>query len=62
MTFGAEADGQAGGKPEAPGKVRRAIADEVVRAIHELSGQEYVSMYASVRKEQLAAEAAGRRS
>lgn len=62
MTFGAEADGQAGAKPEAPGKVRRAIADEVVRAIHELSGQEYVPMYASVRKEQLAAEAASRRS
>ena len=62
MTFGAETDGQTGGKPEAPGKVRRAIADEVVRAIHELSGQEYVPMYASVRKEQLAAEAAARRS
>jgi 1-acyl-sn-glycerol-3-phosphate acyltransferase len=63
MTFGTEtAGGQAGGRPEAPGKVRRAIADEVVRAIHELSGQEYVPMYASVRKEQLAAEAAGRRS
>ena len=56
MTFGAEADGQAGGKPEAPGKVRRAIADEVVRAIHELSGQEYVPMYASTRKEELAAQ------
>ena len=42
---------------EAPGKARRAIADEVVRAIQELSGQEYVPMYASVRKEQLAAEA-----
>jgi 1-acyl-sn-glycerol-3-phosphate acyltransferase len=50
------------GRPEAPGKVRRAIADEVVRAIHELSGQEYVHMYASVRKEQLAAEAAGKTS
>jgi 1-acyl-sn-glycerol-3-phosphate acyltransferase len=61
MTFGTEA-GEAGGRPEAPGKVRRAIADEVVRAIHELSGQEYVAMYASVRKEQLAAEAAAKRS
>ncbi len=58
MTFGTEP----GDRPEAPGKVRRAIADEVVRAIHELSGQEYVNMYASVRKEQLAAEAAARRS
>jgi 1-acyl-sn-glycerol-3-phosphate acyltransferase len=46
------------GRREAPGKARRAIADEVVRAIHELSGQEYVNMYASVRKEQLAVEAA----
>jgi 1-acyl-sn-glycerol-3-phosphate acyltransferase len=63
LTFGAgEPGAQTGERPEAPGKVRRAIADEVVRAIHELSGQEYVSMYASVRKEQLAAEAAARRS
>ena len=60
--FGAAPSGRAGGKPEAPDKVRRAIADEVVRAIHELSGQEYAPMYASVRKEQLAAEAAGRGS
>jgi 1-acyl-sn-glycerol-3-phosphate acyltransferase len=50
------------GRREAPGKARRAIADEVVRAIHELSGQEYVNMYASVRKEQLAAEAASQKS
>ena len=63
MTFSAgEPGAQTGDRPEAPGKVRRAIADEVVRAIHELSGQEYVSMYASVRKEQLAAEAAARHS
>jgi 1-acyl-sn-glycerol-3-phosphate acyltransferase len=60
MTFGTMAE--AAGRPEAPGKARRAIADEVVRAIHELSGQEYVNMYASVRKEQLAAEAAAQRS
>jgi 1-acyl-sn-glycerol-3-phosphate acyltransferase len=58
---GAEAGGGAGagGGREAPGKARRAIADEVVRAIQELSGQEYVPMYASVRKEQLAAESGG---
>jgi len=36
---------------------RRAVTDQVVEAIGELSGQEYVPMYASVRKEQLAAEA-----
>jgi 1-acyl-sn-glycerol-3-phosphate acyltransferase len=34
---------------------RRAVTDQVVEAIRELSGQEYVPMYASVRKEQLAA-------
>jgi 1-acyl-sn-glycerol-3-phosphate acyltransferase len=36
-------------------KVRRAITDEVMRAIQELSGQEYVPVYASTRKEELAA-------
>jgi 1-acyl-sn-glycerol-3-phosphate acyltransferase len=56
MTFAAATS--EGGR-EAPGRVRRAIADEVIRAIQELSGQEYVPMYASVRKEQLAAEAGG---
>jgi 1-acyl-sn-glycerol-3-phosphate acyltransferase len=56
LTFAAVAP--EGGR-EAPGKARRAIADEVIRAIQELSGQEYVPMYASVRKEQLAAEAGG---
>jgi 1-acyl-sn-glycerol-3-phosphate acyltransferase len=60
LTFSAEPGPD--GRPEAPGKVRRAIADEVVRAIHELSGQEYVNMYASVRKEQLAAETASQAS
>jgi 1-acyl-sn-glycerol-3-phosphate acyltransferase len=60
LTFSTETGPASEGKAApAPGKVRRAIADEVVRAIHELSGQEYVNMYASVRKEQLAAEAAG---
>ncbi len=37
-----------------PGRARRAVADEVIRAIGELSGQDYVPMYASVRKEELA--------
>ena len=36
---------------------RRAVTDEVMRAIQALSGQEYVPMYASVRKEQIAAGA-----
>jgi 1-acyl-sn-glycerol-3-phosphate acyltransferase len=36
-------------------KVRRAITDEVMRAIADLSGQEYVPIYASTRKEELAA-------
>jgi 1-acyl-sn-glycerol-3-phosphate acyltransferase len=57
MTFVGEA---ASGGPGAPGKARKAVADEVVRAIQELSGQEYAPMYASVRKEQLAAESAVR--
>jgi 1-acyl-sn-glycerol-3-phosphate acyltransferase len=35
---------------------RRAVTDEVVQAIQKLSGQEFVPMYASVRKEELAAK------
>jgi 1-acyl-sn-glycerol-3-phosphate acyltransferase len=35
---------------------RRVVTDEVVQAIQKLSGQEYVPMYASVRKDELAAE------
>jgi 1-acyl-sn-glycerol-3-phosphate acyltransferase len=37
---------------------RRAVTDEVVQAIQKLSGQEFVPMYASVRKEELARDAA----
>jgi 1-acyl-sn-glycerol-3-phosphate acyltransferase len=37
-----------------PGKARRLIADQVMAAIQELSGQEYVHMFASDRKEELA--------
>jgi 1-acyl-sn-glycerol-3-phosphate acyltransferase len=40
---------------------RRAITDEVMRSIQALSGQEYVPMYASVRKEELAAARNGAR-
>ena len=40
-----------------PGKARRLIADQVMSAIRELSGQEYVHMFASDRKAELAAEA-----
>jgi 1-acyl-sn-glycerol-3-phosphate acyltransferase len=39
---------------------RRAVTDEVVQAIQKLSGQELVPMYASVRKEEIAAERAAR--
>jgi 1-acyl-sn-glycerol-3-phosphate acyltransferase len=42
------------GQP-AGARQRRAVTDEVMRAIQELSGQEFVPMYASVRKEELAA-------
>jgi 1-acyl-sn-glycerol-3-phosphate acyltransferase len=41
---------------EAPGKARRLIADQVMSAIRELSGQEYVHMFASDRKAELAAD------
>ena len=42
---------------EGPGaRQRRAVTDEVVQAIQKLSGQEYVPMYASARKDELAAE------
>lgn len=40
-----------------PGKARRIIADEVMRAIADLSGQEYVHEYASDVKARLAGEA-----
>ena len=46
---------------EAPGRARRMIADEVVAAIQKLSGQEYVPMYASVRKDEQSAQTAARR-
>jgi 1-acyl-sn-glycerol-3-phosphate acyltransferase len=37
-------------------KQRREVTDQIIAAIGELSGQEYAPIYASVRKEQLAAE------
>jgi 1-acyl-sn-glycerol-3-phosphate acyltransferase len=39
-----------------PGKARRQIADQVMAAIQQLSGQEYVPMFASDRKAELAAQ------
>ena len=39
---------------------RRAVTDEVMKSIQALSGQEYVHVYASVRKDELAAAAAAR--
>jgi 1-acyl-sn-glycerol-3-phosphate acyltransferase len=50
MTFDANGD-----QPGA--RQRREVTDEVMRAIQALSGQEYVPMYASARKAQLAAAA-----
>lgn len=44
----------------APAKARRAITDDVMAAIHQLSGQEYAHVYASTRKEELAAGQAAR--
>jgi 1-acyl-sn-glycerol-3-phosphate acyltransferase len=40
-----------------PGKARQQITEQVMTAIRELSGQEYVHMFASDRKAELAAEA-----
>jgi 1-acyl-sn-glycerol-3-phosphate acyltransferase len=40
---------------------RRAVTDEVIRAIQKLSGQEFVPVYASVRKEELATSTANGR-
>ncbi len=45
------------GQP-AGARQRRAVTDEVVRAIQKLSGQEFVPMYASVRKDELSQAAA----
>jgi 1-acyl-sn-glycerol-3-phosphate acyltransferase len=39
---------------------RREVTDEVIQAIQKLSGQEYVPVYASVRKEELAAKRSAR--
>ena len=44
------------GQP-AGARQRRAVTDEVVRAIQKLSGQEFVPIYASVRKDELAGDA-----
>ena len=41
-------------------QARRAITDEVMKAIGGLSGQEYVPIYASVRKDEQSAQAAAR--
>jgi 1-acyl-sn-glycerol-3-phosphate acyltransferase len=46
------------GGQSAGARQRRSVTDAVVRAIQELSGQEYVPMYASARKEELAAAVA----
>jgi 1-acyl-sn-glycerol-3-phosphate acyltransferase len=44
---------------EPPGRARRTVADEVMRAIGELSGQEYVHQYASDVKARLSGEDGG---
>jgi 1-acyl-sn-glycerol-3-phosphate acyltransferase len=44
-----------------PARQRRAITDEVMQSIQALSGQEYVPLYASVRKEELASARNGAR-
>ena len=49
LKFGAEITGGP------PGKARQQITEQVMTAIRELSGQEYVHMFASDRKAELAA-------
>lgn len=49
------------GQP-AGARQRRAVTDDVVQAIQKLSGQEFAPMYASVRKEEIASQAAADRS
>jgi 1-acyl-sn-glycerol-3-phosphate acyltransferase len=44
------------------GRQRRAVTDTVMEAIGKLSGQEYVPMYASARKEEIAQEKAARQA
>lgn len=47
---------------QAPAKARREITDTVIEAIRELTGQEYVHMYASDRKAELASAAKSAKS
>jgi 1-acyl-sn-glycerol-3-phosphate acyltransferase len=44
------------------GRQRRAVTDAVMEAIGKLSGQEYVPVYASVRKEEIAQEKAAQQA
>jgi 1-acyl-sn-glycerol-3-phosphate acyltransferase len=44
------------------GRQRRAVTDAVMEAIGKLSGQEYVPMYASARKEEIAQEKAAQQA
>lgn len=52
LTFDEYRDGPAGARQ------RRAVTDDVVQAIQKLSGQQYVPIYASARKEAMASQAA----
>jgi 1-acyl-sn-glycerol-3-phosphate acyltransferase len=55
VTIGAPLVFDAAITSQPPGKARRLITDRVMAAIKELSGQEYVDMFASDRKAELAA-------
>ena len=57
VRIGAPLDLEAYRGQPAGARQRRAVTDQVMQGIRELSGQEYVPMYASVRKEELAASA-----
>jgi 1-acyl-sn-glycerol-3-phosphate acyltransferase len=43
-----------------PARARRSVTDEVMEAIRSLSGQEYVPMYASARKDELSGQSGQR--
>jgi len=57
VRIGAPLDLEAYRGQPAGARQRRAVTDQVMQGIRELSGQEYVPMYASGRKEELAASA-----
>jgi len=61
ITIGEPMTFLADGSQLSAARQRRAVTDEVMKSIQALSGQDYVPVYASVRKEELAAARDGSR-